>query len=184
MISYLLILYRFLIGPVLLVDAYDGSTGPLFIFGLISGFGSDLLDGIIARRTGTVTAELREWDGRVDVWFIAWIAVCIWFTYPKIIIAHRIPLLIVLICQVIAWLIDLTKYRRFSNYHTYSAKVWGVTILIAFMFMFGFGSVGFTLWLASLAGVICSLEEILITLALPAWTYDVPSIFHAMKMKK
>lgn len=183
-ISYLLILYRFLIGPILLIDAYDGSTGPLFVVGILSGFASDLLDGVIARRAGTVTAGLRELDGRVDVWFVAWISACAWLTYPDVIIENRLPLLIVILCQIVAWLVDLIKYHRFSNYHAYSAKAWGGTILVAFIFLFGFGHVGFTIWLVTLAGVICSLEEIMITIALPQWTYDVPSIFHALKLRK
>jgi CDP-diacylglycerol--glycerol-3-phosphate 3-phosphatidyltransferase len=76
------------------------------------------------------------------------------------------------------------KYHRFSNYHTYSAKAWGIMILISLIFLFGFGHVGLTIWLAALAGVICSLEEIAITFTLSQWTYDVPSIFHALKMNK
>lgn len=94
------------------------------MIGLALGFLSDLFDGIIARRTHTVTAHLREADGRTDVWFFAWIAASAWRTHPEIVIAYRIPLLVVAGTQVLSWAIDWVKYRRFSNYHAYTAKAW------------------------------------------------------------
>jgi hypothetical protein len=33
------------------------------------------------------------------------------------------------------------------------------------------------------AGLVCTLEEIAITLLLPQWTVDVPSLFHAMRLR-
>lgn len=154
------------------------------MIGLALGFLSDLFDGIIARRTHTVTAQLREADGRTDVWFFAWIAASAWRTHPEIVIAYRIPLLAVAGTQVLSWVIDWGKYRRFSNYHAYTAKAWGVTILATTVAWFGLGKVGILLWCAVLFGMACTLEEIAITLTLPRWTYDVPSIFHAVRLRK
>lgn len=182
-ISYILIIIRFILGPCLFLDAYDGRTGIWFLIGLVFGFLSDIFDGLIARRMNTVTAHLRELDGRVDVWFFAWIAASAWRTHPETVVAYRIPLLVVFGLQVLAWSIDWLKYRRFSNYHAYSAKAFGLSIFAATGMWFSYGPVELLMWCVTIFGVICMVEEIAMTLLLPYWIYDVPSIFHALKIR-
>lgn len=182
-LSYILILIRFVLGPLLFFDAYDGKTGTWFLVGLVFGFLSDIFDGVIARRTHTVTAQMRELDGRVDVWFFTWIAACTWKTHPETVIAYRVPLLIVLALQALAWTIDWIKYRRFSNYHAYSAKAFGLSLLAVTVAWFGYEPVDLLMWCVIVFGSICMIEEIAITLLLPDWVYDVPSIFHALSIR-
>lgn len=182
-ISYILIGIRFLLGPLLFWDASDGETGLWFLLGLAFGFLSDIFDGVIARRTHTVTSHLREMDGRVDVWFFFWIALSAWRTHPETVITYRIPLLVVLGLQILAWIVDWVKYRRFSNYHAYSAKAFGLSIFGTTVLWFAYGPVDFLLWCVILSGSICMLEELAITFVLPYWVHDVPSIFHALKLK-
>jgi hypothetical protein len=67
---------------------------------------------------------------------------------------------------------------------TYSAKIWGITLFIAIMALFGFNYAGITLWLTCIVGTIHSIEEILMTLILPVWTHDVLSIFHALNLRQ
>lgn len=183
-ISYVLIIVRFILGPLLFLDSCDGDTGSWFLFGLAFGFLSDIFDGLIARRMHIVTASLREWDGRVDVWFFIWIAASAWKTHPETVAAYRSPLFVVLSLQVLAWMIDWTKYRRFSNYHAYSAKAFGLSIFAATVVWFGYQPLDVLLWCVILFGLICMIEEIAITLLLPCWIYDVPSIFHAIKIRE
>ena len=183
-LPYLLIMVRFLLGPILFYDASDGVTGTWFLMGVALGFLSDVFDGVIARRMNTVTAHLREMDGRTDVWFFAWIAASAWRIHPNLVTAYRAPLLLVLATQVLSWMIDMVKFRRFSNYHAYTAKVWGLTIFATTVAWFGSRKVGILLWCAVFCGMVCTLEEIAITLILPRWTYDVPSVFQAVQIRK
>lgn len=183
-ISYILIVIRFILGPLLFLDAYDGDTGAWFLIGLVFGFLSDIFDGLIARRQHNVTAQLREMDGRVDVWFFIWIAASAWKTHPETIVAYRIPLLAVLGLQVLAWMIDWVKYRRFSNYHAYSAKAFGLSIFATTVLWFSYKPVNILMWCVIVFGLVCMLEEIAITLLLPRWMYDVPSIFHAIRIRE
>jgi CDP-diacylglycerol--glycerol-3-phosphate 3-phosphatidyltransferase len=154
------------------------------LIGLVFGFLSDIFDGLIARRQHIVTAQLREMDGRVDVWFFIWIAASAWKTHPEIVITYQIPLLAVLGLQVLAWMIDWVKYRRFSNYHAYSAKAFGLSIFATTMLWFTYKPVDILMWCVIVFGLICMLEEIAITLLLPRWMYDVPSIFHAIRIRE
>ena len=177
------VILRFVLGPLLWWDAHLGMPSPWFIIGFVTAGLTDLFDGIIARRLDSVTVELREWDGRVDVWFYFWIALSVWSTHADILQTYTIPLLFVLGLQMLAWLIDLIKFRRFSNYHAYSAKALGFALFGATLALFAFNEVGILLWLAIGAGTICMLEEIAITLTLPQWMYDVPSILHARRLR-
>jgi CDP-diacylglycerol--glycerol-3-phosphate 3-phosphatidyltransferase len=183
MIPKLLIALRFVLGPLLFLDAADGSTTPWFLVGVTLAVLSDWLDGVLARRWGTSTARLREADGWTDVWFYLWIAASLWQAHRALILAEWQPIALVIAAQVLAWIVDLVKYRRFSNYHTYLGKSWGATLFLAVVAIFGFGTGGIFLWIMAVVGTACALEEIAITLTLPTWTHDVPSIFHARRLR-
>ncbi|MBH8553194.1 CDP-alcohol phosphatidyltransferase family protein [Nostocaceae cyanobacterium CENA357] len=179
-----LILFRFLISPFLLWDAWDGKTSVWFIVGFVLAFLSDILDGIIARKLGVSTANLRQADSWADVCLFSSIFISAWLGYQDILMAYPTPLLMVVIAQLIWWVINLVKYGKPASYHTYSAKLWGITLFIAIISLFGFDYAGITLWLTCIVGTIHSLEEILMTLILPVWTHDVLSIFHAFKLRQ
>ncbi|MEH2071910.1 MAG: CDP-alcohol phosphatidyltransferase family protein [Nostoc sp.] len=179
-----LVLFRFLISPFLLWDALDGETSVWFIVGFVAAFISDIFDGIIARRLGVSTAQLRQADSWADTCLFGCIFVSAWLGYRDILITYRVPLLIVIFAQLVWWIVNLVKYGKPASYHTYSAKFWGITLCIAIIALFGFDYAGITLWLTCIAGTIYSVEEIIMTLILPVWTHDVLSIFHALKIRQ
>jgi phosphatidylglycerophosphate synthase len=178
-----LVVFRFLISPFLLWDAWDGKTSIWFIIGFVAAFISDIFDGIIARRLGVSTANLRQADSWADVCLFSCVFISAWLVYPKVLIAYRLPLLSVVFVQLIWWIINLVKYGKPASYHTYSAKFWGLTLFIAIVSLFGFNYAGLALWLTCIAGVVHTIEEIAMTLILPVWTHDVLSIFHALKIR-
>lgn len=179
----LLIGSRFILGPLLYLDVAQGQAISWFVLGFVLACGGDLFDGVIARRTHTVSSALREWDGRADVWFYAWVALCIWTTHPEILLAFRGTLLFVLGLQVLGWILDLIKFRRFSNYHAYSAKAFGLSLFLLVLSLFVFNTVRVTMWLAILTGTFCMLEEMATTIILPCWTHDVWSVRAALRLR-
>ena len=58
--------------------------------------------------------------------------------YPQAIINFRLPLLSAIAIQLILFAISLIKFQKFPSFHTYTAKVWGLTLLIATVGLFGF----------------------------------------------
>lgn len=178
----LLIGLRFVLGPLLFVDAADGATTRWFLIGFVVAFVSDIFDGVIARRLGIVSARLREADGWTDVWFYLWVAASMWQSQRATVVALALPIALTVGMQVVAWIVDWLKYRRVSNYHTYLGKVWGITLFVAIVALFGFGNGTLYLWIAAFVGMACALEEIAITLTLDQWTHDVPSIVHARRL--
>ncbi|MBD2497876.1 CDP-alcohol phosphatidyltransferase family protein [Nostoc sp. FACHB-280] len=177
-----LVMFRFLIAPFLLWDAWDGDTSIWFLVGFTAAFLSDIFDGIIARRLGVSNAKLRQADSWADTCLFSCIFLSAWLGYRDILIAYRLPLLMVIFAQLVWWIVNLIKYGKPASYHTYSAKFWGITLFIAIVALFGFNYAGIALWLTCIAGTIYSIEEIAMTLILPVWTHDVLSIFHALKI--
>jgi CDP-diacylglycerol--glycerol-3-phosphate 3-phosphatidyltransferase len=70
-----------------------------------------------------------------------------------------------------------------STYHAYTAKLWGIMLFVATVALFGFDTGGSFFWVAAIASLICTAEEIAITLTLDTWTCDVLSIVHARRLQ-
>jgi CDP-diacylglycerol--glycerol-3-phosphate 3-phosphatidyltransferase len=144
---------------------------------------SDIFDGILARRLGVSTIQLRQADSWADICLYLCVAISIWLVYPQIILDFQIPLLMAIVAQLTLFTLSQIKFKKFPSFHTYTAKVWGLTLLIATVGLFGFDYAN-TLWLAIGLCLINSLEEIGMTLLLPEWHCDVLSIFHALDLRQ
>ena len=179
-----LIILRFFMGPLLLLNAIDGKADAWFIVGFVVAFLSDIFDGVIARRLGVSTASLRRADSWADVCLYICVGVSAFLVHPDVVIAFSDPLNAVVGIQLIWWVVNLAKYGQPASYHTYSAKAWGVTLFVATIALFGFGYGGLTLFVAIAVGIIHTLEEIAMTLILPQWTHDVLSIVHALRLRQ
>lgn len=179
----LLIGCRFLIAPLLLVDAVDHQTSIWFLVGYVLAILSDIFDGIIARRLGVSTPQLRQADSWADIWLFSCLALSTWWVHPEVLQQLRVPLLVAVGAQFSLFGISLIKFRKLPSFHTYTAKVWGITLLVATLSLFGRGD-SRALWVAISACLINSLEEIVMTLVLTEWHCDVLSLFHALKLRQ
>lgn len=180
----ILVITRFFIAPLLLWDALDGQTSLWFLVGYVSAFVSDIFDGVIARRLNVSTATLRQADSWADVCLYSCIAASAWLVHRDVIIAFRTPLLMVVLAQLLWWIVNLVKYGKPASYHTYSAKIWGITLFLATIALFGFNSARIFLWIAIIVGIIHTIEEIAMTLILPQWTHDISSLVRAINLSR
>lgn len=174
---------RFAIGPLLLLDALDHQTGVSFVIGYSIAVLSDIFDGIIARKLDVSTAQLRQADSWADLCLYLCIAASTWLVFPQVILNFSTPLLIAIAAQLTLFTISLIKFRKMPSFHTYTAKIWGLTLLAATIGLFGF-HYDRLLWLAILLCLINSIEEIVMTLVLPEWQCDVLSLFHALSLRQ
>jgi CDP-diacylglycerol--glycerol-3-phosphate 3-phosphatidyltransferase len=172
---------RFTLAPLLLWDALDRQTGWLFVAVYGVAVLSDIFDGIIARRLGVSTIRLRQADSWADICLYLVIATSAWLVYPQVIRDFQVPLLVAIAAQLTLFTTSLVKFRQFPSFHTYTAKAWGLALLVATISLFGFGYTP-PLWLAIVFCLVNSLEEIAMTLVLPEWQCDVLSIFHALAL--
>jgi CDP-diacylglycerol--glycerol-3-phosphate 3-phosphatidyltransferase len=178
-----LVITRFLLGLVLFADALDGKTNIWFALGLTLGLLSDIFDGIIARRVGTASQRLRELDSRVDVFFMACIAISAWLAHREVIIILSTPILIMLIIYTASIVIPWAKFHRLPAYHAYSAKLAGLVLFLAALDLFANDRGGLLLKIAIIAAFISHLDRIAITILLPNWHSDVPGVWEAWKIR-
>ena len=182
-IPSILVGLRFTIAPLLLLDALDGKTTIWFLIGYVIAVISDIFDGIIARRLNVSTVQLRQADSWADISLYLSIAISVWLVYPQVIINFQIPLIIAIFAQLTLFAVSLIKFQKFPSFHTYTAKIWGLTLLVATVGLFGFGYTK-TLWLAIALCLINSFEEIIMTLLSSQWRCDILSIFHLIDLQQ
>ncbi|MEP7000889.1 MAG: CDP-alcohol phosphatidyltransferase family protein [bacterium] len=180
--SLLLTLARLALAPAFIACAVLGAQGWILALMLIAGFVSDVLDGVVARRYNAITPFLRRLDSSVDTTFYLAVAYSAWRLYPRPLRELAWPIAIVIAGEAANYVAALIKFRREPSYHAWSAKLWGLLLFVALATLFGFGGVAL-LRVALLAGVVAQFESLAITIVLPAWQHDVPSIWHARQLR-
>ena len=178
----LLSTFRLGCAPVLLVLAWNGATNAfLACFGL--GLVSDVLDGVLARRLG----QESDLGARLDQWadFALWgcFPVGAWWLWPET-ARREVPYVILaLVCLLLPTAIAYARYRAVPGYHTWAAKLAAVLMGIAVPLLLIF-DLAWPFRLAALFLVVCALDELLITTLLPECRHDVPSVFHAARLRR
>ncbi|AYB29338.1 CDP-alcohol phosphatidyltransferase family protein [Chryseolinea soli] len=181
-----LILFRFLCAPVILGAAYfvGEEAKPLILVLMYLGLISDILDGIVARKTNVSSAALRRLDSQTDMIFWLSIGFATWMLYPQLIRDNALAIYTILAMEVAVYAISLLKFKRETCTHAFLSKLWGITLLIAFTSLIGFNHAGIPFFAAITMGLISHVDRILITLILPEWTHDIPSTYHAYLIRK
>ena len=174
---------RALLAPALAALAIAAPSQVAFGVCLIAGFLSDVFDGVIARRLGVATPDLRRLDSIADTFFYAAATFAAWQLYPQVILEHWVSLAFLALLELSRYAFDLAKFRREASYHMWSSKAWGIVLFLAF---FGLLALGYTgAWIAApiYVGIVADMEGLAISLVLPKWRSDVPSIVHAVRLR-
>jgi len=174
-----LIAFRAACAPAIFVLACFGVRGPVLAAVLIFGFVTDVLDGVVARRLGCVTAALRRADTIVDTVFYAAAAVAMWTAVPDVFRGGFLPLALLLVIHVSRMTFELTKFGRLAAYHMWSSKALGVLIVSTMLIVFVTGRPNALVFVALWFAIANEIEGFLASVILPEWTVDVPSLVHA-----
>jgi CDP-diacylglycerol--glycerol-3-phosphate 3-phosphatidyltransferase len=172
-----------LLAPVLVMMVYRKWPGIAIAFVILVAFISDVLDGVVARRLGVATPELRHLDSRVDLVFYATAAWAVWKLHPAVVRTIAVPALIVIGLDVTRHVFDFLKFGRDVAYHAWSSKAWGLLLAVAMVLLTGFDVAQPYVWLAVISGLIAQVDGLAISVILPTWTHDVPSFVHALKIR-
>jgi phosphatidylglycerophosphate synthase len=175
---------RALLAPVVVLSSLYAPRAGVFAVCLVTAFLSDIFDGVLARRLGIATANLRRLDSVADTVFYAACVFAAWHLYPAAIIQRVGPLAALAVLEAARYVIDFVKFRREASYHMWSSKVWGIALFAGFFALLVFGSSGAVVSLAIYVGIIADVEGLLISLVLPRWQADVPSIVHALRERR
>ncbi len=173
-------------GPVLLaVATVPAHASPAILVALlVLAFVSDVLDGVIARRLGIATATLRRLDSVADSIFYVCAAAVAWRLHPQALTDRLVPLSVLVALELARYVVDYARYRREASYHMWSSKAWGACLFIGFVALLGFGHTGGLVSLAVYAGIAADLEGLAISLVLDEWHHDVPTVFHALRLRR
>jgi phosphatidylglycerophosphate synthase len=174
---------RLLLAPVLVWLVYAGAPGLVFASVVLVAFVSDYFDGVIARRLGVASAALRHFDSRADLVFYATAAWAVWRLHPDVVRSVAIPALVVVGLDVVRHIFDFAKFGRDVAYHAWTSKVWGLSLALALVLLMGFGISSPFVGITVILGLIAQIEGLLISVALPVWTHDVPTLIHALRIR-
>jgi CDP-diacylglycerol--glycerol-3-phosphate 3-phosphatidyltransferase len=185
-IPHLLILLRLIIGFIILSFPFTGLSGEraLLICLLLTGVLTDIFDGIIARRLGVSGELLRRMDSLADQVFWICVLVTVFFLHPYFFKSHKFLFLSIGLLELSTYLISYLKFKKEVSTHAILSKIWTLSILAVFIELIGTGYSGRIFILCYCLGVISRVEIMLILLVLKEWTTDVPSLYHAIKLRK
>jgi phosphatidylglycerophosphate synthase len=179
-----LVFLRASLGPVMLVGAWLQWPGWVFLAVLIVAILSDYFDGVIARRIGVADAWLRRADSLVDTIFFVFVLVATAVRFPQTGNLFSTGITTIAILVLLRLAVDMLKFRKPAAYHMWSAKLWGVTLLLGFSEIFMSASAGPLFTVAVGVGVFTNIEGLCASFVLPQWKHDVPTILHAVTIRK
>lgn len=179
----LLIAFRAACAPAVFVLACFGFSGGVLAAIVVGAVVTDVLDGIIARRTGTATDALRHADTVVDTFFFAAAGISLRVAVPDAYDGLWLPLIALIVVHVSRSTYELTKYGRLAAYHMWSSKALGLLLVSALATAFVTGRPTPLLAAGLWFGILNELEGFLTSLMLARWRCDVPSILHAVRIR-
>lgn len=154
------------------------------IFFLVVGLLSDVLDGMLARKFGVSSEKFRRLDSNIDqVFYLGMLAGM--FVHSSLFFAQNLWQIVGLVSlEVSIYLVSFLRFKKEVATHSWGAKLWSISLVVTFIDVIVNETSGtvflFCFWL----GTISRLEIIAILFTLREWTNDVPTIFHAVQLRK
>ncbi|HEY1040507.1 MAG TPA: CDP-alcohol phosphatidyltransferase family protein [Bacteroidia bacterium] len=151
---------------------------------LVIGLVTDIFDGIIARYLHISTTHLRQLDTKIDRLFWITALFVTLFLHPLFLFQHWLGLSILLVTELMTWLIGKVKFKNNISFHSILSKFWAISILITLIDVILDGHADITFAVTFWYGLIVQLDILLITLILPEFQCDIPSTWHAIRIRK
>jgi len=181
-IPNMLSISRLIMAPLMILAAFFGSkqtfTG-LYAANLIT----DALDGFLARRLGVESELGATLDSRGDLTVAICLPIGAFLLWPEM-MQELIPYIVVAMCAYLAPIIaGEIRYKRMPSFHTWGAKFLAVTASLALLMMFlTQNSLFFRICVPLL--ILESVEEIIMITIIPKWHPNIPSLWHAIQLRK
>lgn len=151
---------------------------------LTIGLLTDIFDGIIARQLNVSSQKLRRLDSSIDQIFFISVAISTYIQCPDFFKNNSIKLIILLGFEGLTYLVCFIKFKKEIATHSIGAKVWTL-ILFATLIQIIIQCESIILFdICFWIGTLTRLEIIAIILTLKHWTNDVPSFYHAIKLRQ
>ncbi len=185
-IPIILIYSRLLLGFVIIglsllnLEHYTIIAVTILSLGLLT----DVFDGIVARKLNISSQKLRRLDSTVDQIFFVSVAFATYIQCPEFFSTNATKLIILFGFEVLAYITCFVKFKKEIATHSIGAKTWTL-FLFATLIQVIFQCQSVLLFnLCFWIGLITRLEIMAIIFALKTWTNDVPTFYHAIKLRK
>ncbi|MCI1881395.1 MAG: CDP-alcohol phosphatidyltransferase family protein [Sporolactobacillus sp.] len=132
-----------------------------FILFLACGI-SDVLDGYVARKTGT-TSKLGDNIDSVADFVMCLVLISVLYVVVNPTTSILIWLLFIIVIRILSTMIVFVKYRTFAMLHTYGNKITGL-LLFVFVLALPFVQTNWLLSVVCLMANLSAIEELLINL--------------------
>jgi phosphatidylglycerophosphate synthase len=180
----LLVAVRGACAPALIVGERLGASGIVLACLVAVAFVSDIFDGVLARRVGVATENLRRADSIVDTIFYLAATVALFNRAPIVLERNAVWLVLLIILELSRLLLERAKFGRLASYHMWSAKAWGVALWLGFSEAFLTAQPGLLFRTAVLLGILADLEGLWASIVLSTWRHDVPTVWHAIQAER
>ena len=168
--------------PVLLLLAWAGKPGAFLVL-VTFAFLTDALDGLIARRLGQVSPFGAKLDSWGDLAIYGTLALGSWWLWPAIIRRERLFVCLTIGSYLVPVAIGFLRYGRMPSHHTWAAK-WSAVLMSASAILMFAGVSPWPFRCSAPLFVLAGLEDVLITALLPAWHPNVPTVRHAIEIRR
>jgi len=181
-----LIYSRLLIGFIVILLSFSHIKHYSFLAITLLSIGllTDVFDGIIARQLNISSEKLRRLDSCIDQVFFISVAVATYIQCPDFFKANLVKLIVLGAFEASTYVLSYIKFRKEIATHSIGAKIWTLTIFATLveiivhcesMILFEF-----CFWI----GLATRIEILAIVFTLKKWTNDVPTIYHAIKLRQ
>ncbi|KIA92922.1 CDP-alcohol phosphatidyltransferase [Pedobacter kyungheensis] len=181
-----LIYSRLLIGfAIILLSVFQATYYSFLAITLLSiGLLTDVFDGIIARRLNISSEKLRRLDSSIDQVFFISVAVATYIQCPDFFKDNLVKLVVLVAFEASTYLVSYLKFKREIATHSIGAKIWTLILFATLIEVMAHCQSVVLFELCLWVGLTTRLEILAIVFTLKKWTNDVPTIYHAVKLRK
>ena len=181
-----LIYSRLLVGALLVALSWlrVGHFAALAVGLITVGLLTDVFDGIIARQLGISTEKLRRLDSTIDQAFWAMVLVATYLACPSFFAQNAAKLWTLLALEGTTYVVSFLKFRKEVATHSWAAKAWVLVSFVALLQIITTCESQRWFELSVYVGVLSRLEIVAILLLLKKWTNDVPTVYHAGRLRQ
>jgi len=181
-----LIYSRLLIGLLLVGLSYYHAPhyGTVAVALLVVGVLTDVFDGIVARQLGISTQRLRRLDSTVDQVFWLLVVLATYLACPRFFSENGWQLGTLLGLEALTYVVSFLRFKKEVATHSFAAKAWVLVSFAALVQVSLSCQAGWVFQLCFVVGVLSRLEIIGILLTLKTWANDVPTLYHAVRLRQ
>ena len=185
-IPVILIYLRLVLGFVLIILSISqvNNYTSVAISILSTGLLTDIFDGIIARKLNISTQRLRRMDSTIDQIFFISVAVATYIQCPEFFKSNRLLLCVLLGFEALTYIVSFIKFRKEIATHSVGAKMWTLFLFATLVEIMVHCKSVILFRLCFWIGILTRIEIVAIILTIKTWTNDVPTLYHAVKLRK